>query len=88
MKFGQGLVPVTQALDRGGEVLGDETRVAFVSAPDLVDRLAEILPHLRAQRRRVWPVVGEGEIELQNLGGEGLQRHILAAVDAIGGPDQ
>jgi hypothetical protein len=57
-------------------------------ATKLVDRLAEILPHLGAQRRRVWPVVGEGEIELQDLGGEGLHRHILAAVDAIGGPDQ
>ena len=34
------------------------------------------------------PIIGQREIELQNLGGEGLDRRILAGVDAIGGPDQ
>ena len=88
MKARQGRLPVAQALDGRGEVVGDEIRVAFVGAARSLDGLGQALPHLRAHGRRVRPVVGEREIELQDLGGKGLHRQVLAGIDAVSGPDQ
>ena len=79
---------MTQVVDRRGEIVGSELAVAEIRVPDGVEGLGEVLPQKRAFAARLWPVVGEREIELQHLGGQSLDREILPRIDAEGGPDQ
>ena len=88
MEACQGRVPSAQVVDRRGEVVGDESGVALIRIPDLVDGLAETLPQLRPDILRLRPVVGEREIELQDFRGEGLDGDALARIDPVGGPDE
>ncbi len=72
----------------GGEVLRNEVLVAFPVPPDVVDGLPDRLSQTRALGIRIRPEVGEREIELEHFGGEGLDRGVLAGIDAVSGPDQ
>ena len=71
MEHCQGRNSVAQVMDGRDEIVGDERGVAFVRAPDLVDGLAETLSHLHSRILRLGPVVGKGQIELQDLRGKG-----------------
>ena len=41
-----------------------------------------------ATRSSLGPIIGKGKVELKVFGREGLDRRVLARVDAVGGPDQ
>jgi hypothetical protein len=88
MKISQGLFPVAQIANGGGEVVGDEILIALTRSPNLVDGLSKGLPQLRAHRKRIGPIVGKCEIELQRFRGERLDSGVLAGVDAVGSPNQ
>ena len=88
MERRQSCVSGAQAVNRRCEVVGDEIGVAFIRAPDLVDGLADTLSQLRPDVLRLRPVVGQGEIELQDLGGKRLDGDVLARIHAVGGPDE
>ena len=79
---------MAQTFDRSREVVRGELGVAFVGVPDAVDRLGEVLPELSASGGCFRSVIRQREIQLQYLGGEGLDRDILPRIHPIGGPDQ
>jgi hypothetical protein len=79
---------VTQIGDGCGEVSRREFLVSLLGVPDFVDGFGEVLAKLRASAICLGPVIRQGQIQLQKLGGKGLDRDVLGRKDAIGGPDQ